>query len=142
VGELESIEAGCGCDRASSGAHRRGNGAEAIKKIQQGRQPCSQDADLLTLRYAYASNSLSIDRDGCGFTPAYPPKTWTVRPMAPELTRASTSLLQRYPISLDLSPKSNAAIRCKIAPFLVLRRTITAQRRAPERKVQQLAGRL
>jgi hypothetical protein len=40
---------------------------------------------LLTKRTSMKRNFCVFERDGCGFAPTYPPKTWTAWPAAPEI---------------------------------------------------------
>jgi hypothetical protein len=52
------------------------------KKNRAGPRPCSEKRKS-TKRYAELTPRISvIDRDGCGFAPPCPPKTWTARSSA------------------------------------------------------------
>jgi hypothetical protein len=54
----------------------------ALKKNRAGPRPCSEKTQI-TKRYAELTPRISVvDRDGCGFAPACPPKTWTARSSA------------------------------------------------------------
>jgi hypothetical protein len=57
----------------------RGTGRIA-KKNAQGRGPAPKT-------YMDEAKFLCFERDGCGFAPACPPKTWTARSTAPEIAQ-------------------------------------------------------
>src|SRR5262249_47249492 len=86
-----------------------------------------------TQRYAYASNFVSPIKTAAALRRLVPPTTWTARPITPELACASTPLFGRYPISLGLSPKSNAGGRCEIAPSPCAARHEASAATAPTR---------
>jgi len=89
------------------------------KKIEQGRQPCSQDANS-----RYITLTPRTLRDGCGFTPSIPPKTWTAPPMARDwlVARARPRFCEAIRSRRHCHPTQNAAAPCEIAPSLLRRR--------------------